>query len=275
MAITRHSRAAWKALDPVDPHTRVDAPGGMTVHWLGGRDGVGVMKHASCAGMVRAVQRHHMHVNGWDDIAYSEAVCQHGHRYEGRGYHHKIGANGSNTGNATRYAVLALVGPGDPVTDKLIEGIAAVVSDYQRHGGAGPVVDCHHDWTSTQCCGPKLTELVRAGAFSTDPAAPPAPRPKPSTTAGEWPSSWTLNRGDKGSRVSQLQQGLMAVFPLYARNIGDSRGRPDGRFGPKTEAAVREFQRRAGLAVDGRVGPATTRALRRYGINLTGPKGWK
>ena len=35
----------------------------------------------------------------------------------------------------------------------------------------------------------------------------------------------------------------------------------DGYFGPRTEVAVREFQRSAGLAVDGLVGPRTWPAL--------------
>ena len=36
---------------------------------------------------------------------------------------------------------------------------------------------------------------------------------------------------------------------------------PDGRFGPKTEAAVKAFQSEHGLAPDGRVGPKTWAAL--------------
>lgn len=40
-------------------------------------------------------------------------------------------------------------------------------------------------------------------------------------------------------------------------------GRFDGRYGERTRAAVRAFQRFAGLRVDGRAGPATLAALRR------------
>ncbi|MDP9020786.1 MAG: peptidoglycan-binding protein [Actinomycetota bacterium] len=34
-----------------------------------------------------------------------------------------------------------------------------------------------------------------------------------------------------------------------------------GTFGPKTEAAVKQFQRSVGLEVDGKVGPDTWKAL--------------
>lgn len=57
----------------------------------------------------------------------------------------------------------------------------------------------------------------------------------------------TLRRGAKGDPVVMLQKKLK----LSA----------DGVFGPRTEAAVREFQRSVGAVPDGIVGPKTWKAL--------------
>ena len=64
----------------------------------------------------------------------------------------------------------------------------------------------------------------------------------------------TLRLNDRSLAVLQLQKRL--------NELGASpRLYPDGHFGPVTEAAVREFQQRAGLVVDGVVGPKTQLAL--------------
>jgi N-acetylmuramoyl-L-alanine amidase len=57
-----------------------------------------------------------------------------------------------------------------------------------------------------------------------------------------------------GDDVLVLQQRLS--------ELGFHVGRPDGHFGAQTAAALRDFQRNYGLAVDGTVGPDTIRALR-------------
>jgi Putative peptidoglycan binding domain len=64
---------------------------------------------------------------------------------------------------------------------------------------------------------------------------------------------YPLRRCDSGPAVTVVQMALRStVAPALE---------VDGYFGPRTEAAVREFQRSAGLAVDGLVGPRTWPAL--------------
>jgi len=59
-----------------------------------------------------------------------------------------------------------------------------------------------------------------------------------------------LVRGSSGDAVAAVQRAL-----------GMPAGSVDGRFGARTEANVRLFQRRQGLTVDGIVGPQTSAAL--------------
>jgi hypothetical protein len=57
-----------------------------------------------------------------------------------------------------------------------------------------------------------------------------------------------LKRGDSGEDVKLLQKAL-GITPA------------DGNFGPKTDAAVRNFQGSHGLAIDGLVGPTTQKMI--------------
>jgi peptidoglycan hydrolase-like protein with peptidoglycan-binding domain len=63
-----------------------------------------------------------------------------------------------------------------------------------------------------------------------------------------------LQKGSKGPQVLELQKALMAA--------GFNPHGLDGSFGPKTEAALRAFQRAAGIVVDGKAGPQTWGALK-------------
>ena len=56
-----------------------------------------------------------------------------------------------------------------------------------------------------------------------------------------------------GEDVTELQNRL--------NSMGFQSSREDGHLGPKTDQAIREFQRNTGLAVDGVCGPATFKAL--------------
>lgn len=86
---------------------------------------------------------------------------------------------------------------------------------------------------------------------------PTAPTHRPPVPVGEY-ADVLLYRGSHGPQVAELQRRLKYAYAAYACDL-----EIDGDFGPETEAAVREFQRRTpGLKVDGIVGPATAAALR-------------
>jgi peptidoglycan hydrolase-like protein with peptidoglycan-binding domain len=72
-----------------------------------------------------------------------------------------------------------------------------------------------------------------------------------------------IRKGQQGESVQQLQERLNAAGikpPLEA----------DGKFGPQTEAAIRQFQAKNGCKVDGIVGPETLGALENGGT-FSGP----
>lgn len=79
-------------------------------------------------------------------------------------------------------------------------------------------------------------------ALLSDASQPTQPEPLPRT----------ILRGDVGPEVRRAQTLLNAKGAAL---------QVDGVFGPKTEAAVRAFQKQKGLAVDGIVGPKTWTAL--------------
>jgi peptidoglycan hydrolase-like protein with peptidoglycan-binding domain len=93
----------------------------------------------------------------------------------------------------------------------------------------------------------------------------PGPRPNPGPIViPPTQENGYLAIGSSGERVRKLQSGMKVVFRSYAGHL-----MVDGQFGPITEAAVREFQRRTGvLSVDGVVGPKTESELRKYGVKL-------
>jgi peptidoglycan hydrolase-like protein with peptidoglycan-binding domain len=68
------------------------------------------------------------------------------------------------------------------------------------------------------------------------------------------PPQPTLRKGSSGNAVAFLQNRLNARGATPRLVV-------DGIFGPKTDAAVRSFQRSRGLVVDGIVGPKTWTAL--------------
>ena len=63
-----------------------------------------------------------------------------------------------------------------------------------------------------------------------------------------------LGRGSKGPEVMELQKGLA--------QLGYVVGTADGKYGSKTETAIRRFQKERGLRVDGLAGTQTIKELK-------------
>jgi transcriptional regulator with XRE-family HTH domain len=120
-----------------------------------------------------------------------------------------------------------------------------------------------------------LAVLAVAGWMTVrdDAASAPSGQEQPTRVAVQ-PSGFPCHYTRRDGR---LLAGHSAAEPLVVLNAGGeqvvevqcllayhghSPGRIDGLFGPHTEAAVREFQRAGGAAVDGKVGPQTWALLR-------------
>ena len=106
----------------------------------------------------------------------------------------------------------------------------AAVVEFQRRSGLVP----------DGIVGPKTLAALR---ISGTPAPAPAPKPAPAPSGAN-------------PLVRAAQQVLKTRYPLYARHLV-----VDGIYGPKTRAAVMEFQRRSGLVRDGVIGPKTRAKL--------------
>lgn len=80
-----------------------------------------------------------------------------------------------------------------------------------------------------------------------------------------------LRRGLKGSDVQSLQTTLV-LYGYDLGNFGPNNNGVDGKYGPKTEEAVKEFQSDAGIKVDGLFGPESLKALNNYNMDVDDTK---
>ncbi len=126
--------------------------------------------------------------------------------------------------------------------DAYERGVAAILS----HVGADPIMCCgHKEYAPHRKIDPTFNMKafrVKVAGFMAGTITPPPPIPP--KDAMDRP---TLRRGATGELVKEIQEKVGAKV--------------DGDFGPKTEAAVRQFQRDNGLVPDGIVGPLTWAAL--------------
>ncbi|MET9876581.1 peptidoglycan-binding protein [Actinacidiphila glaucinigra] len=265
------SRKAWGAKPSRYKLVRIASTRGVKVHYEGTEVPADLVDHHErCDDRVRAIQASHLanDVEDYSDIAYNAAVCPHGYVYEGRGAHHKTGANGSATLNANHYAVLALLGSKGLTkpTDAMLHGLRDAIEWLREDGDAGTEILGHKDGYATQCPGKPLYTWVQAGA----------PRPqaddeddKPATGGGKPATQPTAKpkvdlsklvqaaRTDPGAKqghqtyaagVRLVEKALLELGYLTSRYAGD------GSFGSVTVTAYAAWQRHlgySGTAADG------------------------
>lgn len=139
---------------------------------------------------------------------------------------------------------------------KQIRAILAEVDGTVHWGGdgwgKGSTIDSMHFEIATGTTMEQLATVAKK--ISAAPVPQPAPAPSPVYYRGVL-GSRVLQNGAQGDDVGKLQSILNDRYPLYSKLACD------GIFGDRTEAVVRQFQSRSGLAVDGIVGHATFKAL--------------
>lgn len=180
-------------------------------------------------------QIHNYHIGkGWIGIGYNFFVYKNGEIYKGRGLEY-VGAHCKGHNEHT----IGICAVGDYnnelMTNAQKQSITKLISDiYTQYSNKIDFVKGHKELAATDCPGKNY----------------PIDEIKASITlekTGEKRS--TLRNGDRGEEVKLLQK-------LLIKKACDP-GLVDGIFGTKTEKAVKEFQKKAGITVDGIVGPVT------------------
>ncbi len=201
----------------------------------------------------RAVQNHHMDVQGWSDSGQHFTISREGYVLEGR--HRSVetlqggramvqsahcpGQNDRAIGieNEGSYAA---GGPPAAVWDALVSFCTQVCTSY---GITASSIHGHRDFIATTCPGKAF--YARIPALRTAVAVRIA-----AARLRTWP---TLSAGSAGIAVTAAQHLLRANGSVVAA--------VDGSFGSATRAAVTDFQTRRGLSGGGVLGATTWEAL--------------
>ncbi|EEH40486.2 hypothetical protein PAAG_02541 [Paracoccidioides lutzii Pb01] len=200
-SLAENSGGAKLAKSSMSP---VGNPKGVKIHCTGGYISKG--SHSKCARKMRAIQTQHRNdkANGWGDIAYTLAVCQHGYVFEDRGSKYQI----------TR-SVLALAGSaGDTTPSKeMIQGINDAVT-YLRSKGVGKEVKGHRHGWATSCPGGPLYKLLKEGKLNPSGGGGGGgggrtPKP-PETKYSKFPAASWFHRKPRSSIVTVMGKRLVA-----------------------------------------------------------------
>jgi hypothetical protein len=235
----------------------------LTVHYTGSPS-VNIAKN-EVAGYIKRIELEHKSrpTENMSTLGYNFLIDEYGRIWEGRGWDIRNGANGTKS-NDVSISVCLLVGVKDnKISAEVIDAVRLLRATASTRFKRELKVQGHRDHKATSCPGEDVYKLVKNGAFLVAPGGaqvvpvPVAVKPVPVQTEVAACQNTVLRRGAAGACVELAQRRLEAH--------GFNPGPIDGKFGAKTEAAVRKFQQARGLTVDGVIGetetwPALTKA---------------
>lgn len=231
------TRGQWGAPAAVNCST-IASTEGVAIHWLG----PGAFAGNSPEQMMRTVRKWHLDnaSENYCDIAYNLGVAP-GKILEGRSSKAKprirTGANGNLSVNSRFYAVLILLGQGDPpASDAHLRAAGEAVRWLRDNAGAGNKVVGHRDLNQTACPGNHIYGNLATIAAYAGTAPPPAPS-KPVVYLSK------LKYGQRDSdSVRTLQRAL--------KTHNDASMPITGNYLDQTDAAVRKCQQAHGFGFD-------------------------
>jgi hypothetical protein len=232
---------------------------------------MGSRSHSDCDNLMRSIQNYHMDSQGWSDIAYNLAVCEHGYIFEGRGKGKGSGANGTSDANHNYPSICALVGENDPQPSALDNGIADAVA-MLRGWGVGSAQKGHRDFVSTACCGNSLYNKMKDGRYSSGSGGTPTDPDDGALDIDGWLGSSTISRWQTImgtpvdgyiSKPSMLVEEVQRHLNAAGAKDGDGKtlvvdgkgiqSNEDGRYpsGTGTTATIESLQRYLATTIDG------------------------
>jgi N-acetylmuramoyl-L-alanine amidase len=188
---------------------------------------------------------------GWGGIGYNWLVFQSGNGYEGRGWG-RVGAHAAGVNSASAGIVIVINGDRYAPTEAALDKAEEFIADGVRLGHIHPEHRrAPHSEFSPKSCPGVLVKQTRILLHA------PARLAKGADAIAPMP---TLRLG-KGGRLARPEE-REAVRELQ-RRLGMADQHRTGFFGPLTDSAVRKAQAAHSLVVDGIVGIRTWAALAR------------
>ena len=147
------SRADWGARPPKNPPRSIPTPTPeLWLHHTASSDGE--------AARVRAIQRYHQDVKGWNDIAYSYLISGAGTVYEGRGEGVRGAHTAGHNGISHAICVLGNYNLTNPTPASILTATQLLKHGHGESWWPDQFTGGHRDVSSTSCPGHNLYPLI-------------------------------------------------------------------------------------------------------------------